>query len=115
MATKDSVRAITLRTFNAANLLAAVWQPITPVGGLPQSCFKIMIRNASDRDIFISYNNTDRNDYMIADSELELYFQPNSLPSNSVALLKRGTVISLRGTPGGAGTIYLSGYYQEEL
>lgn len=113
MAVKDSVRAIPISAFNSAALLPATWQAITPAGGIPSPCSIIIIKNRSNRTIQVSYNNTDINEVVLADSVLELDLQTNSSPNNYVALMQQGTEISFQGAIGGAGFIYLSGYYQE--
>jgi len=114
MAVKDSVKAIPLASFNAALLAPAVWSALTPAGGMPEPCFLIMIKNLSNRNIEISYDKVHVNDALLADATpLELDFQTNSRPNNNTAVLKKGTHIYVRGAALGAGTIYLSGYYQE--
>ena len=115
MAVKDSVKAIPIAAFNANALVTPAWKSLTPVGGLPNSCFTIIIKNLSNRAIEISYDGVNVNDYIPADSApLQLDFQTNALPNSYIALMKTGTVISIRGAAGGAGFIYLSGYYQED-
>lgn len=114
MAVKDAVKAIRVAAFNAAGLDPAVWQEITPVGGLPGSCFLIIIKNLSNRVISVSYDNNHVHDVIAADSIFELNLQTNAQPNGQACLMKKGTDISLKGAINGAGFIYLSGYYQEE-
>lgn len=113
MAVKDSVKAIPRTYFNVSALVTPAWKSLTPVGGLQESCFTIIIRNYSNRAIEVSYDETNVQEYVPADSFLQLDFQQNSRPNNQVAALKKGTVISIRGLDKGTGLIFLSGYYQE--
>jgi hypothetical protein len=61
----------------------------------------------------ISYNGTDVNDVVRASSDFTLNFQTNSQPSNFVALMKKGTVIYVKGAAAGVGLIYMTAYYQQ--
>ena len=113
MATKNSVKAIPVLSFDAATLLPAAWQAITPVDGLAAACFMLIFRNVSNRLVLVSYNGIDTHDVVPPDSTVELEFQTNSLPNNNCSLMPNGTNIYLAGAVGGAGHVYLSGYFQE--
>lgn len=112
---KDSVKAIPIVSFPANALLPAVWQEATPAGGLPEACFTLIFRNHSNRGVVVSYNGADIHDIVNADSVTQIDFQTNSSPNGFVALIPKGTHIYYQGAIGGAGDIYISGYYQEEL
>lgn len=114
MAVKNSVRALPIAAANSAGLDAVNWTAITPAGGLAQSCFMLVFKNFSDENIEISYDGTNPHDAVLADKVYKLLFQANAQPGGKIANIPAGTKIYIRGTAG-VGTIYLGGYYQEEL
>lgn len=112
MALKNSVLAIPLTTFNSASMLAT-YQAINTVG-LPQPCILIRLINNSNQAVTVSYDGTTDHEYIPASTTVLLEFQTNSQPSNYGTTMKKGTVVSVKGTSG-SGTIALVGYYQESL
>ena len=110
---KNRVTAIPMGTFDAANLTAA-YQPIY-AGGVPHSLSLLRIINKSNVDIIISYDGATDNDYISVDSTFILPAQMNSQPRNEVMQISAGTMLSVKqATAAGAGTIYISGYYNPE-
>jgi hypothetical protein len=81
-------------------------------GGLAQSCSILRIVNDSNQAITVSYDGVTDQDYVAANTSLQLYFQTNAQPDTGRALLARGTVVSVKGTAG-VGTIKLIGYFQK--
>ena len=110
MSVRNSIAAIELQTFNTANLLAT-YQPINPTG-LEQACFYFSIINNSSQDITVSYDGLMDHEYIPGPGELRISVQTNAQPNNYAALLKKGTVVYVKGTAG-AGTVALSGYFQQ--
>ncbi len=111
MAVKNFVQAIPDTFFNAAALNAQL-QAINP-NGTNEACFLIRIINDSNTAVNISYDGITVHDYVRAGESLQLPFQSNSQPRNETALLRKGTVVYVRGTAGpGVGFITLCGYYQ---
>lgn len=111
MSVKNFVQAIPNTFFDAAFLNAAL-QAINP-NGLDEACFLIRVINDSNTAVEISYDGTTLHDYIRAGESLQLPFQSNSQPKNEIALLRKGTIVYIRGTAGaGVGFITLCGYYQ---
>ena len=110
---KNTVKAIPLGVFDAANLTAA-YQAIYP-GGLPHAISLLHIVNRSNVDFFLSYDGIIDNAYISVDGEYFLPFQMNSQPNNQVMQVPAGTMLSIKQvTAAGVGTIYISGYYNPE-
>ncbi len=103
------VKAIPITLVDSATLPVG-FDPVDP-NGLPFPCFLIRIVNASNQPVIVSYDGVTPNDYVPANSFVQLNFQTNSQPGNNVALLKKGQVVYIGG-PAGVGFIYLIGYYQ---
>lgn len=80
--------------------------------GLPHACSIIRIINVSSQAVTISYGGGVDHDYLPSGQSLVLDLQTNSSPTNYSCLLRKGTVISVKGTAG-TGFIALAGYYQE--
>ena len=112
MAVKNSVQAIELTTFDAANLMATY--TVINANGLQQACFLIRIVNDSNVDITISYDGATDHDFVLSNDSLIISVQNNSQPNNYIAKFSAGTKIYVKGSAG-MGTIYLSGYYQPQL
>lgn len=111
MAVKNFVQAIPTTFFDAVNLNAQL-QAIN-TNGLDEACCIVRIINSSDTDVEISYDGVNLHDYVRSDSDLQLPFQSNSQPKNDICLLRKGTIIYVRGTAGaGTGFITVAGYYQ---
>jgi len=105
----NRVLALPLETFDSGTLTGGF---DLAYNGLPRAIFLIRIINDSDQDVKVSYDGIDDHDIVIADRTLEINFQTNNHPRSHVALLPSGTKIYLRGPgQGGAGNIYLTGYY----
>lgn len=109
---KDYIRAVPLTLRDAATLTGA-FQAIN-VGGLPEACFYLRIVNDSDVAVYISYDGTVSHEYIVNGKDLDINFQTNGQPSNHRALVKQGSIISVKSATGAAGTglIALVGYYQ---
>jgi hypothetical protein len=106
----NRIEAITLGTFDSANLTAN-FQPIY-AGGLPHSLAYLRIINKSNVDIIISYDGITNNDYIVAGDTLTLPAQLISQPKSQVAQLPAGSLLSIKqATAAGVGIIYVSGYY----
>lgn len=97
-----------LSTFNSASVTGS-YQAIN-ASGLTAPCFKIRIANNSNQAITVSYDGVNDHEYIIGGQTLELNTQENAQPSAGVALIKKGTIVYLKGTAG-TGTIAFSGYY----
>lgn len=110
MAVKSFVQAIPRSSISSA-AIGGAYAAIN-AGGLPEACFLIRIINDSTAGIDISYDGVNDHDFVRDDDVLQIGFQTNSQPNNQTALLKKGTVIYVSGTPG-VGTIYLVGYFQD--
>lgn len=110
MASGNTIKAIPLSFFDASLLSTIVKQAINP-GGLPNACNKIRIINASNTNVFISYDDNFENDLVRANSDMELNSQELALPPSDVSLIPKNTTIYVSGIAG-VGNIYLAGYYQ---
>jgi len=100
-------------TYVNSNTLAADYLPIND-GGLPYPCVYIKILNFSDHNIDISYRDGQTQEYIAAWKRAEFNFQANARPGNSVAMLKKGTIIYAKDGGGSGqkgGYIYLVGWY----
>lgn len=113
MAIKNNVLPITLRSQSAALFTGNFVVVNAP--GLTQPCFFIRINNATNRDVFLSFDGVTEHEFLSAGQVLELSTQTNSQPSNYVALFSSNTKIYVK-TNGGAGTgaLYISGWYQPQ-
>lgn len=110
---KNRLQAIPLGIFNSANLTAN-YQPLY-AGGLPHALALLRIFNASNVNIFVSYDGITNHDIVLAGDELNLLAQMNSQPRNGVMYIPAGTLVSIKQvTAAGVGSIYTSGYYTGE-
>jgi|WetSurMetagenome_2_1015567.scaffolds.fasta_scaffold1182158_2 hypothetical protein len=114
---KNSVKAITMATLDAALLDGINYFPINVVVGvnrvtLPFACFLIRIINISNTSVFISFDGVNTHDYVVAGTSLTLSFQNNASPSNYVAKPAANTMLYAFGAAG-VGAIAVAGYYQE--
>ena len=107
---RNTISALAL-THIASSTVTGSYKPINP-NGMEGACFFIRINNASDENITLSYDGVTDNEYVFADTSLEVSSQLNSQPNNKLCLFPKGQIIYVKGTAG-TGNIYLSGYYQE--
>ena len=111
---KNFIKSLTVTTVDAAAITAGTWVDFF-AGGTTEACFMIRITNTSDTNVLISFDGGITAHEMVPSGEaVDLNLQANSSPTNFVSLLRKGTVISVRGTAG-TGLIYLSGYYNEQF
>lgn len=80
--------------------------------GLPHACSILRIINVSSKDVTISYDGVTDHDYLPSGQTLMLNLQTNSSPNNYSCLIRKGTIVSIKGVAG-TGFIALAGYYQE--
>lgn len=106
------IKALALSTFNSASMTGS-YQAING-SGLQHPCVLLRIVNSSNQDITVSYDGTTDNEYVRAGEALTLPFQAQNLPSGRVSVMRKGTILYVKGTAG-AGTIALTGYYQENV
>lgn len=115
---KNFVRAMTAAGFNANALNPAAFLPINidfggnPRATLTEACFLIRVINASNVEVFISYDGVNYHDHVPAGLAIQLPFQNNSSPNNYVAIMPKNSMIYVRGNVG-IGFIAVAGYYQE--
>lgn len=114
MSNKNSVKAVTLSTFDSSTLQVNTYLPINATG-FSHSCFLIVITNASNTAVIIS-DDTDNDEgqgFIPANTTLQLNFQTNAMPNTSYANIAKGVVLFAKGTAG-IGNVYLSGWYQPQ-
>lgn len=104
MILKNTIKAISLSSQNA-NVFDGTYKILN--SGLTNACFYLRIMNATDRNITVSYDGTNDNDYVLANSTLNLPTTADSI------LFSKGLNVYIKGTAGGSGSVYLSGYYQD--
>lgn len=108
----NRLQAIPLAIFDAA-ALTANFQPIY-AGGLPAPLAVLRINNTSNTDIIISYDGVTEHDYILANTEFQLFAQLNSQPNNQVMYIASGSLLAVKFAKiAGNGDIYISGYYTE--
>lgn len=105
---KDTVKALVLTSIASATI-GASYAAINP-NGAEGSCFFLRIVNDSNQSITISYDGINDNEFLLADTFLEIGTQTNSQPNARFALFSKYTKVYVKGTAG-VGNIYLSGYY----
>lgn len=103
MAVKNQVLPVPLSTV----VIAATYAPFV---ALPQACFMVRIINESNASAVISFDGVTDHDRIGALGVFQLNAQTNSQPNNYIANIAKGTMIYVKGA--GAGSVYLSGYYQ---
>ena len=101
------VRAIPITYINSADL-AGDFAVVN--AGLPEACFLLRIINDSNIDVDVSYDGAVMHDYVTAGSHLDINAQANATPDGYVALFRKGLPVYVR-AQGGAGYIYVVGYY----
>jgi len=113
MPVNSKVKAMPLCGLNSA-VLGGGWVIITAATGLPEACFMLRIVNNSNINILVSYDSVIVHDAVRTLEKADLNFQSNSQSSGHFALMAKGTkvYIAAEGQGGGAGFIYLAGYYQ---
>jgi hypothetical protein len=115
MALQNKAKAIPMTTFNGG-ALSGSYQAIN-TSGFPEACFLIRIVNDNSTNITISYDGINDHDQLagtIAGVPREtLVIDLTSNPALSGYLFfAKGTIVYVKGSAG-AGSIYLSGYYQD--
>lgn len=109
MSVKNNVLAVPLSSFNTTGLTTA-YQAIN-TSGFAHPCFYIKIVNNSGTDITLSYDGVNDHEFVRTKTDLPLNFQTNSQPQAQSALLRKGTVVYVKGAGASTGLVYLSGYY----
>lgn len=112
MSLKNNVAAIPLTSFNTSGLSTS-YQVIN-TGGLAAPCFMIRIINNSNADITISYDGLTDNEFVPKTSSVNLNFQTNAQPQANASIMKKGTVLWVKGAGAGSGFVYVSGYYNPQ-
>ena len=107
MGAMNRVRALLNSSFNVAGLPVA----FTQVAQIAQPIGILRIINNSNVPVIISYNGVDDNDYLPANTILQLDFQANAIPTNEVALLAKDTRIYAKGPGAGVGFLVVTGYF----
>lgn len=109
---KNCIKADAVSAFNSTGLTTS-YKAIN-ASGLTGPTVLLRIYNASDKDIYISYDGVTAHDFVPSSQWMTLNFQANSGPNNYMAMLKKGTIVYVRGTGAGTGLIYLASYYLEQ-
>ena len=107
----DYIVPIEMQNLNANALGIAVYAPFN-AAGLEGSLSFIRVTNDSNTDVYLSYDNIHDHEFIPAGKTIQVCFQANSILASQVSLLRKHTVVYLRGNAG-VGYIYLSGYYNE--
>lgn len=102
------IKATVYETFNTA-ALGVAYAPVN-ANGFDHPIVILRLVNASGQTVSVSYDGVNDHDVMTANSSLVYEFQANSAPNGNVAMLRKGTVIYVKGTAG-AGTFYVIAYY----
>ena len=105
---KNTVKPLTLTSFNAAALVAG-YQPINALG-LDGPCFTLSLTNNSNVAVTFSFDGAIAHDYLLANSSKTLYAPTSFLGTFSG--WRKGLVVYVSGAAG-IGRIYLTGYYQD--
>ncbi len=114
MAVKNIVLPIPLSSIDSASFSGS-YQLLSGAAGLTRPCIMIRIVNNSDRDITVSYNGSADHDYIRTLTSRDIQFQTNSQPQNQICSIAQATKIYVKGTAGGTGLVYLSGFYQPQV
>lgn len=86
------------------------YQAINPLG-LPRACSILKLVNNSGVLVTVSWDGIIDHDIAPLGS-LYLYdFQTNSQPNNDISLIKKGTIIYVKGAVSSTGSVYLVGHY----
>jgi hypothetical protein len=113
MSVKNMVLPIPLTFFDATDF-NGTYQLLSAFNGIPYACIMIRIVNNSDQDVAVSYDGITTHDFVPTLSSLNLQFQTNSQPQNSVCSLSQGTKIWILANAAGTGVVYLAGFYQPQ-
>ena len=108
---KDYIVPIEMQSLNANTLGIASYEPFN-AAGVEGSLSFIRVTNDSNTDVYLSYDGIHDHEFIPAGKTIQVYFQANSILASNVSLLRKYTVLSLRGNAG-VGFIYLAGYYNE--
>jgi hypothetical protein len=111
MSQRNWVYPLIITSVDTAGIAADTWTAFD-TAGFEVSPFMISINNDSNTDIFISWNGTDRHEFIATDRRLDVNFQTNASPPNFVSKPKLGQVLYVQGVAG-VGLVYLSGYYNQ--
>lgn len=85
--------------------LGLAYAAINPLG-LPQTCFKVIIVNASNVGVTISFDGANANDYIRANSDRVI-----ENPTDRNVCNKKGQIYYISGAAAGVGSVYIVGYY----
>jgi len=108
---KNFIKAIPLTSIDSATFTGD-YQAIN-ADGLPNACTLIRFTNDTNVDVTISFDGVNPHDYIRTGDKLELNLQANSQPNGYASSLKQGAVVYVAGA-GGAGLLYLAGYYNDK-
>jgi hypothetical protein len=106
----NSVKVDTLATFNTTGL-NGTFKPIN-AAGFAGPAILLRVINASTVAVTLTFDGVHSNDYLGSGETLQLNLQSNAAPNNYVSVLKKGTVVSVKGSAG-TGNVYLAVYYLE--
>ena len=110
MATKYSVQPIPLQEFDIS-LLTKSFQALNKEG-LERPCYIIRLINDSNRCVMVSYDGRTVHDVVRAEREVEIRGSSQlDLHHMGVGFMPPETILYVKGSPGGSGTLYLAGYY----
>jgi hypothetical protein len=108
---KNSIKADTVAVFDSSGLSTSF--KAMNSSGLTGPTVFLRVYNASSKDIYISFDGTNSHDFLKSGDTLTLNFQNNAAPNNNVAMMKKGTIVYVKGASSGTGNISLSAYYLE--
>ena len=108
---KNIIKADTVSIFNSSGLTTSY--KAMNASGLSGPTILLRVYNASDKDIYLSYDGSTDNEFVASKDTLTLNFQANSAPNNFVGMMKKGTIVYVKSSGAGTGSISLSAYYLE--
>ncbi len=108
---KNSIKADTVALFDTSGLTTSF--KAVNAGGLTGPTVLLRMYNGSSKDVYVSYDGTNSHDFIKSGEVLTLSFQNNAAPNNNVAMMKKGTIVYVKGASSGTGNISLSAYYLE--
>ncbi len=106
---KNSIRADAVVIFNSSGLSTS-YQALN-AGGLTGPTVLLRLYNGSSKDLIISYDGVVDHDFVKSGDTLILNFQNNAAPNSNVAMLRKGTIVYIKGNSSGTGLISLAAYY----
>jgi len=109
---KNCIIPLLLTSVDATTIDAGAWTAINP-NGTEEACFLIRIVNECASSILISFDGVNSHDFIPNNETVNYNFQTNSSPNNFSSLLKKGTVVYVKGAAAQDGDIYLAGYYND--